>query len=255
MEAETVANTLLSLDKPGYAPPVRILFVLLALAACEHGKSPAMADGGGDGPLVGDSFDPCKGAGVFLTGELVDWDSSATAFAGVAGAKLSAPGNPTPIVTTPPNGRLDACVPDANPLRFDVDAPSDYLDGALVIERAAVRSLHPLSLRSLKAARVGAFFTDRGLVFNPDRAQVVVFLAGDRSSITLDRAHGPAQAGNDDAQPGTVVWSAGDVGRYVVFPNVDVTQATGTIKTPMSNVSVPLAAGKLTLVAVSFVFI
>lgn len=232
-----------------------LLFVMLA-ACAEHGQSPGMSDASfGDGRPFGDAFDPCKGAGVFLTGELIDWDSSPAAFLGVFDAKLSVPGDPTPIFSTPPNGRLDTCVPAADPLKFDVDAPVGYLDGTMVVNQEALRSLLPLSLRSIKATRAATFFTERGLTFDASKAQVVVFFAGDRGGVSLDRAHGTAQAGNDDGTPGTFTWSPGDTGRYVLFPNVDATQATGTITSPSLPLAVPLAPGKLTLVAISFVFI
>jgi hypothetical protein len=229
--------------------------LLVMLAACtDHGQSPGMSDASRDGMSPMDVADPCPG-GMHLTGELIDWDSPIGGFMGVFDAKLFTPGNPTPILSTPPNGRMDTCVPTANPLRLDVDAPTDYLDGTMVIQPEALASLRPLSFRSIKMARASSFFAERGLTFDPNRAQVVVFLAGDRAQIALDRPHGTAQAGNDDGSPGNFVWSVGDTGRYVLFPNVDTAQATGMISGPLPAMAVPLAPGKLTLVAVSFVFI
>ena len=208
-----------------------------------------------DGPQLADAPEVCPGGGVFLSGELVDWDSTNASFLGVFDAKVSLPGSLMPLLSTPPNGRIETCVPAASPLRFDLDAPADYLDGTLVIQREAIASLHPLSLRSIKLARASSFFTSRGLTFDPNRAQVVVFLAGDRSQVTLDRAHDAAQSGSDDTQPGTFVWTAGDTGRYVLFPNVDATLPTATVTGVAQPLSVPIAPGKLTLVATSIIFI
>jgi len=230
--------------------------VLVMLAACGgHGQSPGMGDGGpSDGGPLGDAS-PCANGDVFLGGELVDWDSPDPTFLGVFMAKLSVSGLPGTILSTPPNGRLDVCVPQADPLRLDVDGPDDYLDGFMVVARDALQSLHPISMRDITMTRALSFYTEQGLVFDPNKAHVLVFLAGDRSTITLDRAHGAPQAGNDDALPDTFVWTAGDSGRYVLFPNVDVTQPTGTIRDPLASHVVPLVAGKLTMVAVSFIFI
>jgi hypothetical protein len=208
-----------------------------------------------DGPRLVDAPAVCPGGGVFVSGDLVDWDSTSASFLGVFDAKLSLPGSSMPLLSTPPNGRIETCVPAVFPLRFDLDAPADYLDGTLVIQREALTSLRPLNLRSITLARAGSFFTGRGLTFDPNRAQVVVFLAGDLAQVALDRAHDAVQAGNDGAQPGTVVWTAGDTGRYVLFPNVDTAQPTAMLTGLAVPLSVPLAPGKLTLVAISFVFI
>lgn len=227
--------------------------VLGLLVACGGGGHSQMIDAAPDTPDTPDAFDPCTGGQVFLSGEMLDWDSSNATFKGVFMAKISVDG--TQVLSTPPNGRLDVCVPPADPLVLDVDAPTDYLDGTMIVEREAITSLHPISFRGITATRAGTFFTERGLTFDANKAQVLVFLAGDRSSITLDRAHDATQTASDDASPGDFVWAAGDSGRYVLFPNVDPAQATATVTDPSGAQVVPIAAGKLTLVAVSFVFI
>ena len=231
---------------------IQALFVV-AVAACGGDQQMStMSDSRtDDGPLA-DATGDC----VTLSAELVDWDSSTSAFQGVSGAKLSAAGNPTVILVTPPNGRIDACVPAADPIRLDVDAPGDYLDGSMVVPRSALTGLYPISFRGITTARADTFFTERGLTYDPSKAQVLVFAAGDRAPVSLDRAHDPAQAGNDDAQAGTFVWSVSDSGRYILFPNVDVTQATGTITGDrLGPVVIPLAAGKLTVIAVTVIFV
>jgi hypothetical protein len=83
-----------------------------------------------------------------------------------------------------------------------------------------------------------------------------VFLAGDRSGLTLDRQHGPPLSGNDGDGDGAFTWTAGNSGRYVLFPNVDVSSPTITLTGDLSGPhTIPVMAGKLTLVAISFVFL
>ncbi|MBX3157083.1 MAG: hypothetical protein KF773_13995 [Deltaproteobacteria bacterium] len=205
-------------------------------------------------PPPPDAFDPCFPMGVFLRGELVELDSTLAAFRGVNGATLTLPGDPTPLVTTPPNGRLDTCVPPSEPLRFDVHAPTGFLGGSLVMPRDTLQSLRFLSFRSMTTARAASFYSERGLAFDATKAHVLVFLSSDVTTVTLDRPHGAAQAGNDGVQPGTFVWSASSTGRYVLFPNVDVSQPTGRVDAGPS-LSVPLVAGELTLAAISVVFL
>lgn len=210
--------------------------------------------GDSDGRVIPDAFNPC-GNELFVAGELIDWDSTASAFLGVFGAEVSLQGDPAVSISTPPNGRLELCAPKVDPLEFDVDAPPDYLDGTLYIEGEALDAFRQLSFRTITSARASTFYAERGLTFDPARGHVVVFLAGDRAGLTLDRPHGTTQAGNEDNN-GDITWTAGDGGRYVLFPNVDVTQPTATITGDTSGPhTVPVAAGALTLAGVFFVFL
>lgn len=230
---------------------------LLVLGGCpEHGKSPdGGLDGrGGEGGIVVADADPCFGD-PFLSGELIDIDSKPNTFLAVSGAQLSLPPSTTVLATTQPNGHVEACVPNTDLVTLSLDAPGDYLDGTIVLDRGSLQGLHPLSLRMFTAARAATFYASLGLTFDATKAHVLVFQAGDRERIALSGTHGTPQNGNDDASPGTFVWSAGDTGRYVLFPNVDVTQPTATIDGSSFPVVVPLTAGTLTLAATSVVFI
>jgi hypothetical protein len=237
---------------------MRRLGVLVALAACGHGQTPTMGDDDMivDAAFFPDAGDPCPGGFTFLSGELVDWDSANPGvFVGIFQALLTPPGQQMPIESTPPNGRLDICVPTGNPIVLDVDNPDDYLDGQMLVAQDALQGFIPISFRGIKKSRAQTFYQELGLTFDATKAQVVVFLAGDRASVSLDRTHAAVQAGNDDAQPGTFAWAAGDTGRYVLFPNIDVAQPTGTVTAADGTHIVPLVAGQLTMLAISFVFI
>jgi hypothetical protein len=84
----------------------------------------------------------------------------------------------------------------------------------------------------------------------------MVFLAGDRSGLTLSRPHDAPLAGDDGDGDGAFTWAAGSSGRYVLFPNVVVAGPTLTLSGDISGPhTIPVAAGKLTLVAISFFFL
>jgi hypothetical protein len=82
-----------------------------------------------------------------------------------------------------------------------------------------------------------------------------VFHTGDGIGLSLSRAHDPALAGNDHDRDGAFTWAAGQDGRYVLFPNVDVSSPTVTLLGDVTTGphEIPVAAGKLTLVAIVFV--
>jgi hypothetical protein len=96
------------------------------------------------------------------------------------------------ILSTPPNAG------STRAYRRHVDAPSDYPGQGDA--REALTSLHPLSPRSRRRAR--DVLSSARLTFDAAKAQVLVFMAGDRTQVP-DRTHGPAQSGNDDMQAGT----------------------------------------------------
>ena len=237
---------------------VAALGALLVLGACgDNIERPdarvydARPDAPADAPVDG----PC-GAGMFVTGELVDIDSTTTSFMGGNAATFTLRGGSASDATSP-NGRFELCVPIATSLVFDVDAPPERLDAIAYIEPEALGAMARLiSFRSFTPARIASFFVERGLVYDPTKAQVLVFLAGDRSNLTFDRAHDTVQGGNDDDdEDGAYTWAAGQ-GRYVLFPNVDVTNPTGTLEGDLSGThTIPLEAGKLTYAALFWVFV
>jgi hypothetical protein len=225
--------------------------LLLGLVACTgHGESPPGIDSGPhDFP---DSTDVCGPQGLLpFVGSLVDIDSTQLAAAPIGDATLRLESAAIQIVT-PPSGAIDACVPRQPVLTFDADLPGDYFDGPLVMTTDALQVSRPIELRALTTARAPSFYAERGLAFDPAKAHILAFLAGDRGNVTIDRPHGADQQANDDGTPGTLTWSPGNAGRYVLFPNIDASQ-------PVANVEllgpVPIAPGKLTLVVITFFFL
>lgn len=227
--------------------------VSLVLVGCvEHGSSP---DGGVRSDASGDGANPC-GSQMQVRVRLVDWDASAATGSGVPGAQFTLLGFPSVTATTGADGRLELCAPKASRWVFDVDAPGSFVDATAYVEAAAATGFLPITFRVFTAARAPTFFAERGLAFDPNRAQVLGFLTGDGAALSLDRPHGPVQSAGDDGTPGTFLWTAGDGGRYQLFPNVDVTQPSGTVSgDPAGPHVIPLAAGKLTLAAIHFVFL
>lgn len=220
-----------------------LLCCMTSCTGCEGGSTAP------DAPADARDAGPC-GADLFVTGELVDFDSSTAQFMGVFNARLTVEDLPSRTTTTAPNGRFELCAPAASALRFDLDAPGDYLDGKVYIEADALDA-RPLSFRAYTQLRGSTLYT-----FDAARGHVLVFLAGDRTELTLDRPHGPALSGNDDDGDGAFTWSAGTAGRYVLFPNVDVTSPTITLRGDLSGPhTIPVAAGRLTWVAIASVFI
>lgn len=206
---------------------------------------------------------PC-GSGLYVTGELVDIDSTTAVFNGGLGT-LTLRGAAGVSDATSPNGRFELCAPALTTYVFDLDVTGagaaqprvDGVDGIVYIEPEALGAGNEvISFRTFTPARIATFFTENDLVYDPTKAQVFVDITGDRSNLTLDRAHDAELGGNDDGSPGTFTWAPGQ-GRYTLFPNVDVTQATGTIGGDVSGGThtVPLAAGTITYVALSWRFL
>ncbi len=193
---------------------------------------------------------------LLVEGELIDWDSSESAFQGVFGATLTQLGDPNVTVTTAPNGRLSFCATRSDPFVFSVDADSDgHLSGTLTIEPEVVGgSFTPLSLRTIRPIRASKFFGELSLpAFDASAAQVVVLQTGDRSTLTLSGTHDTPQQG-DDVGNGMITWSAGATGRYVLFPNVTPASSVMLSGDPLGPRPIPAVAGQLSLVAISFVF-
>lgn len=206
---------------------------------------------------------PC-GANRFIGAELVDWDSTGAAFMGINGATFTQRGG-SATTTTPPNGRVEMCVATTTSYIFDVDiASADYLDAIAYFDLEAIVASGPLDqrvrFRGIEAARATSFFTERSLVYDATKAHVLVYLAGDVSNISLDRAHGMPQVGTYDAQADTLTWATGsstqNAAKYVLYPNVDASSPSGVIEGDLQgDHSIPLEANKLTLVGISWVFL
>jgi hypothetical protein len=225
--------------------------VLLGVAACAGCANNAVTRPDAGGNMPGDAG--VCGADRVVTGEFVDIDSTSALLKGVASARLSVEGMPARTSIAAPNGRFLLCAPlvvaGAGALTLDLDAPGDYLDGKVYIE-AEPAVAPPLRLRTFTQARGSTLYA-----FDPSRGHVLVYLTGDRSDLTLSRAHGAPLMGNDDDGDGAFAWEAGAAGRYVLFPNVDVSSPTIELGgDPRGPHMIPVAAGKLTLAVIYFVF-
>jgi hypothetical protein len=156
--------------------------LLVALVACSPAPH-AVADAG-----------PC-GADRFVTGELVDWDSSDARFCGVFGATLEVHGDVTRRDETNPNGRFELCAPAAPLLRIDVTPPSDpsectpattYAAPATLIVPATTLDRGALiSARLVTLARAPAFGVDAA------KATGSLSIAGTRDPPQLPAALAP----------------------------------------------------------------
>jgi hypothetical protein len=171
----------------------------------------------------------------------------------------------TATTTTPPNGRVEICVGTTTSYIFDIDvASATYLDAIAYFDlESIVGSAFAdgrIRFRGITAARAATFYTERSLVYDATKAHVLVYLAGDVSNISLDRAHGIPQLGMYNASTDTIAWTTGSTGenasKYVLFPNVDAASPSGVIEGDLGgDHSIPLEAGKLTLVGISWVFL
>lgn len=231
------------------------IFLVLAFAACGDNIHPAIDARPIDARPIDAGIDgPCA-VGRYVTGELVDIDSTSAALAGINNAVFTQRGG-TATDTTSPNGRFEMCASSTTTFLFDVDAPA-HTDAIAYFEVEALTGFRPTSFRTWTAARAQTFYTERGLTYDATKAHVLVFMTSDRRGLTLSGgSHGTVQHANDDSSPGTFMWMAGAEGRYILFPNVDPTAGSVTLIGDLSGEhTVPVAAGKITFAALDVVFL
>jgi len=235
-----------------------ISLVLVSVAACgDNLEVPPPIDARPiDARPIDAAVDGPCGMGRYLTGELVDIDSTNAAFVGVADAEFTQRGG-TAMDATSPNGRFEMCVPSTTSYLFDVNAPATHGDGIAYFEAEAIGGGRTISFRTWTPARAQTFYTERGLTYDPTKAHVFVFAAGDVSNLTLSGgSHGTVQAANGGETTGAYTWAAGAAGRYVLFPNVDATAGEVMVIGDLSGPhTVPVAAGRITFVAAFWVFL
>jgi hypothetical protein len=228
----------------------RVMLILVTLTAC--------GDDGGtvDATTAVDIDNGSCGDMLRFTGEYVDWDSDA-AFCGVFGAVLEVAGGGG-MDSTSPNGRFDLCIPDSPTITLEVTQPSGNspcavpasgytVDTIIVADQAVILGGGFFSARAFTTGRQATYFASIGEAFDPTKAQVHVHVEGPARAVSLGVAHGPTQA------VAATSWGAGDTGKEVFFPNVEVgagttmlTVAGGAIGTG----SIPLIAGTITNVTV-----
>lgn len=217
---------------------------------------------GDDGGSVDASFtididNASCGDTLHFTGEYVDWDTD-VAFCGIADATVDVEGDGA-TDTTAPNGRFDLCIPRTSPMtKLIVTQPSgnsqcsNPISGytvptILFANRDVILAGGFFSGRAFTTARQATFFASAGISFDSNKAQVFVHVNGTPHAVSLTAAHAPPQ---------TIVattWGAGDTGKEVFFPNVDVGSGTTTLTVAGGAIgagNIPLIAGTITNVSI-----
>ena len=174
-----------------------------------------------------------------FTGEFVDWDSTASAFVGVPGAKLTLQSDATKTTMSAPNGRFIMCIPIADGLvTVEPMTGSDYLPGTIVVKKDIVAFDYMLSYRGLKMARSTAFGFDagKGHVF----VNVQNGMRGVSSSPAATATH---------VFDGTT-WATGTSGSNLFLASITGTSASLSASggSVIGAGSVPLTAGAITYV-------
>ena len=130
--------------------------------------------------------------------------------------------------STAPNGRFDLCIPRTSPTtKLLVTQPSGNsqcttppagysVPTILIANRDVIQAGGFFSGRSFTTDRQQTFFQMVGAPFDSNKAQVFVHVNGTPHAVSLAAAHAPAQAIM------TSTWGAGNLGKDVFFPNVDV---------------------------------
>lgn len=229
-----------------------VIGIVAAAAGCGD-------DGGGasDASIVIDIDNGSCGDELRFTGEYVDWDTN-TAFCGIGDATVEVEGDGA-MDTTAPNGRFDLCVPRTSPTtKLVVTQPAGNSQCAspqagytvptiLVANRDVIQAGGFFSGRAFTTARQQSFFQMIGVPFDATKAHVFVHVNGTPGAVSLAAAHAATQAIM------TTTWGAGDVGKDVFFPNVDVGSGTTTLTVAGGAIgtgSIPLVAGTITNVSV-----
>jgi hypothetical protein len=197
----------------------------VALAACgDDGGTPtdAAIDAAVDAPT--DTPGGC-GADAFFTGEVIDWDATATKFCGVFNARLTVRGAPTRTDLTSPNGRFELCLAREAQTVIDVVFPTTQSEcttprdtypvpAVLVVPQGTFEAEGMFSGRAMTAMRQAAMFTQVGAAYDAGQAQLVVHVLGEATAVAISSSHAATQAFDGTA------WAAGTTGKDVFFPNV-----------------------------------
>lgn len=205
-------------------------------------------DGPNDAMVPVDIDNGTCGTMVRFTGEYVDWDESTTSFCGVFGAMFRARDGGG-MSSTAPNGRFDLCVPDQPITLVDITPPTQAsacssTPGTYTMPAIAVASKNVIFAGGAWSGR--AFVMGRQTV-DTAKAQVFVHVDGAPRDVSIEAAHGPAQARNND------VWAAGSSGQDVFFPDVEIGSGQTKVISAGAIVpeSIPLAAGTMTNISIT----
>src|SRR5688572_20016604 len=228
---------------------MRCVLLVLSITACSSGGGDAV-----DATPVIDIDNGSCGDQLNFTGELVDWDSSTASFCGVNNAQLDGGGA---MDNTAPNGRFEMCIPRSGVTNVTITPPATpsgctgqpgtYAIPAIgVANSATILAGGFWSGRIFTSARQATLAT--GVTFDPAKAHVIVHVDGAARGVAIAATHATAQAYSGTA------WAAGESGKDVYFPNVDVppngSTALSVVGVAIGTGSIPLQAGKLTMVTV-----
>lgn len=215
-------------------------------------------DGGAPHDASPDTTAMCGGVTPF-TGDIVDWDSTETGFCGVFGARWTVRSDAACVSTTPPNGRFQLQIPRQAQTVVDIAPPAAasgcpglsgmlyQLPGVAIASDAVITAGGLFSARAMAQGRVTSMFAQVGQPLATDRGQLVVHVTGTPRAVAISAAHAATQRFD-----GTT-WVAGDTGRDVFFPNIDLSGGAVTVTMTGASVgtgSYTLEPGKLTYLAV-----
>jgi hypothetical protein len=200
------------------------------------------------------------GAEATLSGEMIDWDSTETAFCGVAGAVWTVRGDASRKETTPPNGRLAICLAHQAQTVLDVTPPTSGsqcpglfgmpmntypLAAVAILPEAVVAAGATFSVRAMVQSRMTSMASQIGVPFDSGASQLYVHVDGPARQVTISAAQAATQRFD-----GTK-WAAGDTGSDVFFPNVAVGAVTVSVTGgAIGTGSYTLEAGKMTYLTV-----
>lgn len=235
---------------------VAILIALSCSAVAGCGKDEVLPVDGPRADAASPGADAATDAGATgcdgtnnYTGELIDFDSTDTAFLGVVDAQFSVRGDPDCTATTAPNGRFILRLPDTGGMT-DIDAPGDYVDAvAAVSPQQFFNGGATFSYRNFTTTRAMALYDSLGQTFDTSKAHVLVNQSVDLETFSLAATH-DAVVGSTDGS----TWAAADNTRYILFTNVDVGSGMTTLTGTATGASdLPLEAGKLVFASRLFV--
>ena len=227
---------------------MRTLALVLLVTAC----SACSDDGGGgvDATPVVDIDNASCGTNLNFTGELIDADSTTATFCGVNNATFEGGGA---MDSTAPNGRFELCIPPSGTTMVTVtpsatmsgcsSMPGTYtLPGIAVANTATIKAGTAWSGRMITMQRLATLVPG----FDMAKAHVMVHVDGPQRAVAILATHATAKAYNGTA------WADGESGIDVLFPNVEAAGSTTltVVGGAIGTGSIPLAAGKLTMVNV-----
>jgi hypothetical protein len=208
---------------PGRCACWTLVAIASTLGACSD-------DGGKARDASIDTLPGVCGGVTSFTGDIVDWDSTEASFCGVNNAVFKVHSDPACTSTTAPNGRFQLLIPQEAKTVVDIVPPTagsgctalagkanTYKLPAVVIASAAVIAAGgAYSARAMAEFRVAEMFAQIGQPLKAGRAQLVVHVNGIQHPLQISGAHDATQRFDGTA------WAAGDTGRDVFFPNIDL---------------------------------